>query len=355
MIDQAATKTPRLWLYLPFAALMILALAWTGLWFYGRHRIGLELDNFFARQASLGRKWTCPDRAIGGYPFRIEVSCTRPTFAEMRAQGSGVSGTLGRLGLTAQTSGAFAMAHVIGKFEGPLVLNEDGFGRTTINWTSAIGSFRGLHNRMERASLEITAPDVLVAANGAEPVRLKAANLDMHIREGVTPGETGAYDLALRLNQAELPPLDGVLGNRDPVNLLLDGKLMKLATIDRRNWRATLESWRANDGSFRVEQFTLSKGAPRLEARGELKLDGLKRLEGRLDANFVNAGPLLQQFGINLGGGGAGALLGGLLGGVRPQAEGQRDRSLRLPLVLGDGRLAVGPFRVPGVQLRPVY
>jgi hypothetical protein len=28
---------------------------------------------------------------------------------------------------------------------------------------------------------------------------------------------------------------------------------------------------------------------------------------------------------------------------------------LRLPLVLGDGRLAVGPFRLPGVTLRPLY
>jgi hypothetical protein len=28
---------------------------------------------------------------------------------------------------------------------------------------------------------------------------------------------------------------------------------------------------------------------------------------------------------------------------------------LRLPLVLENGRVAIGPFRVPGVQLRPLF
>ena len=58
MTDIVAAKPRRLWFYLPFAGLLVLALGWTGLWFYGRHRIGLELDNLFARQASFGRNWS---------------------------------------------------------------------------------------------------------------------------------------------------------------------------------------------------------------------------------------------------------------------------------------------------------
>jgi hypothetical protein len=362
MSENVAAKPRRLWLYLPFAALMVLALGWTGLWFYGRHRIGQELDNQFARQASLGRVWSCPDRRIGGYPFRIEISCEKPTFAADRGQNGAVAGTLGRLSVTAQTAGVVSLAHIVGRFDGPLVLNEEGFGRTTINWTSALASLRGFRNRLERVSLDLTAPEALVEPRGGEPVRLKAAAIEAHLREGVLPADPGTYDVAFRMTQAEVPPLDAMLGSRDPVNLLLDGKILNVGPIDRRDWRATIENWRTRNGVFRVEQFNLTKGVPRLEAKGELRLDALKRLEGRLDANFVNAGPLLQQFGIGLGdgaagrlGGGAGALLGGLLGGTRPPAEGQRDRNLRLPLVLGDGRVAVGPFRIPGLQLRPVY
>ncbi len=77
----------------------------------------------------------------------------------------------------------------------------------------------------------------------------------------------------------------------------------------------------------------------------------MRRLQGRLDASFVNAGAILQQFGI---GGGAGGLVGALLGGGRRNGE-ARDSVMRLPLVLDGGRIAVGPFRVPGLQLRPLY
>ncbi len=358
MPASAPAKPRRLGLYLPFALLALAALAWTGLWFYGRQRVGLEMDNFFARQASLGRVWSCPDRRIGGYPFRIDVSCEKPTFGSARGGRGEVTGSLGRLTVTAQTAGALNLAHVVSRFDGPLVLNEEGSGRSTVTWTSALGSFRGHHRRLERVSIEVQEPEVLLEAQGAEPIRMKAAALELHLREGVAPGETGAFDVAVRLNQAAIPPLDEAMRSGDPVNLLLDGKLLNMGAIDRRDWRATVENWRTANGVFRVEQFSLAKGAPRVEARGDLRLDALRRLEGRLDASFVNAGPLLQQFGINAGGGAAGALLGGLLGGGRPgaaQADGQRERSLRLPLVLGDGRFAVGPFRIPGLQLRPLY
>lgn len=351
-----AARPRRIGLYLPFVLLLLLAVGWTGLWLYGRHRVGLELDNFFARQASIGRVWACPDRSIGGYPFRIDVSCANPTFATQPAGKAAVTGRLQRLTITAQTAGALDLAHVVSVLEGPMVLTEEGFGRTTVTWKEALGSFRGHHRRVERVSLDLKDVSALIEPNGSEKVELKAASIEAHLREGVVAAEPGAYDVAIRVNGASIPPLDGLLGSRDPLTLLLDGKVLNLGAVDRRDWRTTVENWRQARGVFRVEQFNLTKGAPRLEAKGDLRLDDLKRLEGRLDASFVNAGPILQQFGVNLGGGAAGALLGGLLGGVRQQpGEAQRDRALRLPLNLGDGRVAIGPLRVPGLQLRPLY
>jgi hypothetical protein len=352
----ASARPRRLGLYLPFALALILAVGWTGLWLYGRHRIGLELDNFFARQASIGRIWSCPDRRIGGYPFRIDVSCARPGFATGRGGRGEVVGGLERLTVTAQTAGALNLAHVVAALDGPLTLNEEGFGRTTVTWSRALGSFRGHHQRLERASVDFKDVNILLQPSNGERIELKAQALEAHIREGVVAAEPGAYDVALRLNGAVIPGLDNALRSNDPVNLLLDGKLLNLGPIDRRDWRTTVENWRRGNGTFRVEQFNLSKGAPRLEAKGDLKLDGERRIEGRLDASFVNAGPILQQLGVNVGGGQVGALLGGLLGGGRPQpGEQMRDRALRLPLVLGDRRVAVGPFRLPGVMLRPLY
>jgi hypothetical protein len=356
MSASSAARPRRLGLYLPFVLLLLVVVGWTGLWLYGRHRVGQGLDDFFARQASVGRVWSCPDRRIGGYPFRIEVSCAQPTFAADRGGRGAVSGRMERLAITAQTSGALTLAHVVMRFDGPLTLAEEGAVRTTVTWKEALGSFRGHHRRLERASLDVKGLEALIEQPGAEPLRLKAGGLEAHIREGVVAAEPNAYDVAVRLNGAEIPPLDRALGTADPLTLLLDGKVLNLAQADRRDWRATIENWRLARGAFRVEQFSLAKGAPRLEAKGDLRLDAERRLEGRLDASFVNAGPILQQFGLNMGGGAAGALLGGLLGGGRAQpGEPQRDRALRLPLVLGDGRVSVGPLRVPGLVLRPLY
>jgi hypothetical protein len=356
MTGSTAARPRRLGLYLPFVLLLVIAIGWTGLWLYGRHRVGVELDNFFARQASVGRVWSCPDRSIGGYPFRIDLACVKPSFAMARGGRGDVMGRIERLTVTAQTAGALNLAHVVSTFEGPLILTEQGFGRTTMTWKQALGSYRGHHRRLERASIDIKDLDILVEPASGDRTGLKAASLEAHIREGVIAAEPGAYDVAIRLNGAVIPPLNAALRSSDPLTLLLDGKLLNLGQIDRRDWRTTIENWRLAKGVFRVEQFNLAKGTPRLEAKGDLALDGERRLEGRLDASFVNAGPLLQQFGVNLGGGAAGAVLGGLLGGVRSQpGEPTRDRTLRLPLTLGDGRVAIGPFRVPGLVLQPLY
>ena len=38
------------------------------------------LDAWLADEAAAGRQWTCADRSVGGYPFRLEVSCRTLTF-----------------------------------------------------------------------------------------------------------------------------------------------------------------------------------------------------------------------------------------------------------------------------------
>jgi len=342
----------RLALYLPFIALLALATAWTGFWFYGRSRISAEIDAFMARQAAEGREWTCPNRTIGGFPFRVEGRCTDPSYRQRLAEGE-ASGSLKGLTVVATTAAALNLALVITEFEGPLVVKAPGLPDSVATWSTARTSLRGGLDRLERASLEVEKPAVAIGGGGG--LNWSAEKLTAHLREGVDPATPGAYDLAVRLQRAVAPEVDAALNSADPLDLELDARILKAGAIDRRDWRAAIEAWRSNGGTIRIEQLKLAKGAPRLEASGDLRLDDQRRPEGRLDANFVNAGALLQQFGF---GGGAGGLVGALLGGGRRSAavEGQRrETTMRLPLTLENGRVAVGPFRIPGLQLRPLY
>ncbi|MGL4634764.1 MAG: DUF2125 domain-containing protein [Beijerinckiaceae bacterium] len=355
MQHENATRTSRRMLYLPLVGLLLVAVGWSGIWFYGKHRIEQELDSFFIRQAAVGRAWQCPDRSISGYPFRIELRCKQPTFTTDTNTGRPIRGSLGALTVIATTAGALDLAHIIGEFEGPLVAAEAGIGTTTTTWKTARASFRGHAKRLERLSVEVDAPRSTFELQGEQSLTVSADSLAFHLREGQTPNQPDAYDASLKLVKAVIPPLDIVSNSNDPADIELDARVLKLAAFDRRDWRKTVEDWRANGGTVLVEQLKLTKGAPRLEAKGTLKLDDTRRMEGRLEASFVNADALLRQFGI---GGGGGGLLGALLGGGRPQAgnDPQRaERVMRLPLVLDNGRVRVGPFAIPGLFLRPVF
>ncbi len=337
----------RLWLYLPFILLLLVAVGWSVLWFYGRSRINAEIDNLFAREATVGREWSCPDRAITGYPFRIEGRCSNPSYRQKGEAGEIINGQVKGLTIIGTTAGALNMAHVISELEGPLVIRSPLDPEMTLNWKSARASTRGGVNRLERLSLEVENLSVTTTAGG----RWSAGKLEAHLRESADPTLAGAYDLAVRLDNALIPETDLLTNSRDAVNLELDARILGLRQVDRRNWQTTIENWRMAGGTVRVEQLKLSKGMPRLEAKGDLKLDDQRRIEGRMDASFVNAGAVLQQFGI---GGAARGLVGALLGGNRAGGQ-QRDMSMRLPLVFDNGRMAVGPFRIPGVQLRPLF
>ncbi|MFM9973926.1 MAG: DUF2125 domain-containing protein [Beijerinckiaceae bacterium] len=356
MTMESTVKKSRLGLYLPIAGLLIIALGWSGLWLFGRQRVGQELDNFFAREAGIGRQWSCPDQSISGYPFRIEIRCKEPTFRTDPRSRDTIRGSLGALTIVATTAGAFDMAHIIGEFEGPLVVSEEGFGKSTTTWKSARASFRGHANRLERVSLEIESPASTLEVNGETQFRTNAERLDLHVRSPEDSGQAGSYDIALGLVKAVVPALDALAGDTAPVDLELNARLLNLSSIDRRNWRQSLENWHQNGGAMRVEQFKLMKGAPRLEAKGDLKLDELRRVNGRLDASFVNADTLLGRFGVGIGGGGGAAgILGALLGGNRAQNTPRPERVIRLPLVFDQGRVSVGPFRIPGIQLKPLF
>jgi hypothetical protein len=346
-------------LYLPLLALFLLALAWTGLWFYGRMKVTEVLDQFFLNQAQIGRNWSCPERSIAGYPFRIELRCKQPTYSMTVGPNHTVRGSLGGLTVIATTAGAYNLAHVIGEFDAPLVVEDSHFGKKVSHWKTARASFRGHANRLDRVSLEIDAPRTSVDINGEAAFQSSAEKLEFHLAEATDEAAGGAFNIALDVSKAVIPQADKLLNSADPIDFIIQGRLLKLSGIDRRDWRQSIENWRLGGGTIRVDVIKLQKGLPRVEAKGDLRLDESRRLSGRLDASFVNAEALLQQFGI---GGGGGGLLGALLGGGRPPAGGNApagtarpERVMRLPLVIENGRVGVGPFRIPGFQMQPIY
>ena len=64
---------------LPLAIFVLIALAWSGFWFYALSTTETALANWQAREASRGRTFRCGKQSIGGFPFRFELRCVDPS------------------------------------------------------------------------------------------------------------------------------------------------------------------------------------------------------------------------------------------------------------------------------------
>jgi hypothetical protein len=348
----------RLGLFLPFIGLAAVAVLWSAGWLYLRDRAGREIDAWLAREAAAGRSWTCADRSLTGYPFRLELRCASVALA--RADGGF---TLGPFTALVQV---YQPRHALFEAVGPFKTRQgDLAGEAT--WTRLRGSFHGAADGFVRASLAVDAPRVTVAGPDLDrPVAVSGEHLELHARP--TPARfdaDGAVDVSLRFAKARSPQADALIGNADPADIALDATLTKAVVLRTGTLARELEIWREAEGKLELTGLGIAKGDRRLQAKGTLGLDEGHRVAGQLDLRAAGLEALVgglvgQRYGADRGAL-VGALVGGLLGSVRaPGAEGapaagETPLKSLPPLRLGDGRIMLGPFTIPNVRLAPLY
>ena len=130
-----------------------------------------------------------------------------------------------------------------------------------------------------------------------------------------------------------------------------------------------LETWRQAGGSLDIALLSLAKGARRLQAQGKIALDDEHRPAGQIDIRAAGVEALVGQIMGQRFGAEKGALIGGLVGkllgggsrrqdaetAATPAAAGDAALKAMPPLRLADGRLMLGPFPIPNVQVPPLY
>lgn len=345
MADAAATRRSRFWLYAPFVLLALVAVAWSMAWTVIRNRTSDGLDRWLAAEARAGRQWTCQDRQVGGYPFRIEVAC-----AALTLQRGTVSASLGRVQSVAQV---YQPGHVITEIAGPLRATD---GAITLEgtWRLLETSLRGSTRGFERASLVAEGARLQIAGASPEPLALASERFEAHLRPNPSRAAEHAFDAAISASEATLPILDNLLGGGEPANLQLDVTATEAQGFRGRPVVEEIERWRQANGRLDVLQFSLAKGPRRLEAKGALRLDDLRRPSGEFAVAAAGLEGLISSLTGNRVGGN---LIGALLGqGSRPPQPGSGPSLAPLPPVrLAEGRVLFGPFAVPGLRLAPLY
>jgi len=339
------TRSSRFWLFAPIALLILVAIGWTIAWFVIRDRTAAGLDAFRAAEERAGRQWTCKDRSIAGYPFRVEVSC-----AELGVVRDGVTVSLGRVESVAQV---YQPRFVITEIDGPMTASD---GRVTVqgSWRLLEASVRSTRDGLQRLSLVADAPRFTVAGAAPEDVVVSADRFEAHLRPNLSRPQEEAYDVALRLQGASLPALDAFFGDAAPTSLETDVTATRAAGFAGRPLPVEIERWRAAGGKLDILEFSLKKGGKRVDAKGTLFLDDLHRPAGEI--TLATAG--LESLIASIAGKGLGAnLIAGLFGGGGTPPAGTAAPALKAlpPLRLDNGRVALGPFVVPRLRLEPLY
>ncbi len=345
-IPAESKRHSRFWLYTPFVLLLLVAVAWSVAWFAIRNRTAEALDAWLEAEARGGRQWTCTDRTIAGYPFRVEIVCNA---LELKQRSVTVS-----FGRTEAIAQVYQPRLVIAEIAGPLRVTD---GRVTVQgrWDLLQASIHASQTGLQRLSLAANAPAFTVTGLLPQEIATSGQHLELHLRPNPSRASEAAYDAALSVTKASIPMLDALIGGTELTDLAADVTATQTAGFRGRPLAEELERWRSAGGTLDVRLLSVAKGPRRLEAKGALRLDEEHRPAGQLS---VAAAGLDGLIGNITGSRTGGTLLGALLG-QNPRAKdknsGQPQLSPLPPLTLDNGFLAMGPFVIPNVRLQPLY
>lgn len=333
-------------LYLPIIVLGLIVAGWSIFWFVARSLINSGIDKSITEAASRGDTWTCKERSISGFPFRLEVRCKDVTLA--RSANAGVTAL--STGPVVFIGQPHTPGHVIAQADGPLVASLADGRSINARWELAEASRRASGGELERLSLDIRKPVISITGGQSAASTISAATLEAHLRKNPARTQTDrARDIVIRTTQMISGDLDALLGDTNNSDLDIQLTVTQAEALSAGLTPVGMEAWRIAGGVLDLTRVNLKKGIKQLEAKGQLSLDAEKRLSGRLEPAAAN----IDQFaGIRLRGG-AMDLAAALSGRAQSASP---DGLKPLPaLDLRAGRVSLGPIRLPIPPLQPLY
>jgi hypothetical protein len=281
---------------LPLALVVVLALLWTGFWFYASTAAQTTIDAWRGREASLGHVYACRSLEIGGYPFRIEVQCADPS-AELQSNQPPLAAKAKNLIVVAQV---YDPTLLITDLTGPLVAGPPGEPPTwSANWTRGQASVRGLPSSPERTST-VFDQFTLARLNGTSTeVVAHADHLEIHDRiVGGTAHDNPVIEFVLRLGAVSAPALHPAAAQ--PVSGEITAVLWGLKDFSPTPWTARLHDMQAAGGRIEIKQARLQQGETIIVGEGTLTLTPRGRLDGQLRLTFVGLDRLLSRLDLDL-------------------------------------------------------
>src|SRR3569833_238745 len=262
-------------IFVPSALLLLVALGWSGFWFFVSFVVDAQFRGWQEREAKSGRIYDCSHRDVGGFPFRFEVRCADPVIS-LTAQTAQQFAT--KTPLTAKLSQILAAAQisdptrVIAEFTGPVTVSETGQPPfATANWTLGHASAAGLPSLPKRISMEFNDPVVERIVAGVTAPFFSAKHAEWHVR--LVEGELNDHPViesVLRSEGASVQAVHPVLAT--PFDETIHVKLRGLNDFAPKPWPERFRDIQANGGGIAVTASRIQQGDTIAVAAGTLSL-----------------------------------------------------------------------------------
>ena len=287
-------KLSRLGLYGPIAALVILVAGFSGVWLWARGETERQIDATIARLKAAGYEIAWKDRAISGYPFRLNVTLSEPALRHNSGWALEAPRLEGQAFMHAPTTWVIAAPDGL-----TFVRPESGPVRVTGKLMRA--SLNRLTTSPPNLSFEGTGLSFQATA-GAQPFGLSSAErVEIHLRRAPKEvGDEAGLWFSVKNGKAQLSGLLGRIASDKPISIEWDGRLSEIDAFKGRDWPDAVRNWVTAGGRMSVKRAGLTAGEAVIGVNsGNLGVGSDGRLSGVLDVSLRQAPRALGVMGAN--------------------------------------------------------
>ena len=288
----------RLWpIFVPSGLFLLLAVAWSGFWFYAASHVDEKFDEWRTREAKSGRVYECANRSVAGFPFRMEVNCQSPVVTL-------TSQTADQIQLTARLKDILVIAQVydptriIAEFTGPADVSNRGETPSFVaNWTTGRASAVGVPTP-QRVSLVFDDPALDRISGAVQTPLLRAKHFELHTRllEG-SLSNNPVVETAFQLTAGSFQGLHPVLA--EPFDADIRTMLRGLKDFAPKPWPERFREIQAAGGRLDFTQSRVQQGETIAVAAGSLGITPSGYLDGELTMTVTGLEKIVSQLGID--------------------------------------------------------
>jgi hypothetical protein len=297
-VSNPPRRRSRWLLFVMPGVLLLLAIGWTGFWFYASSQVGAQFERWRTREAQSGRVYDCGKLAVGGYPFRFEVRC-KDASVDLISQTANRKFGKGQLSEILAVAQIYNPRLLIAEFDGPLTITEQGEQQSLIvNWSKARSSVFGLPVSPERIALVVDDPTLERSAGSvrAPVARAKRSELHGRIAEG-SAAANPVIEAVWQLTQASANPLHPALA--EAFDMKLQARLTGLKDFRPKPWPERFREIQAANGRVEILESRLQQGNMIAVANGSLAITPEGQLDGELQMVVAGLEKIVPALGID--------------------------------------------------------